>query len=212
MLLFLTTIHNISLSCGPSPPLAVKPPSSCCLTQPVLFHWLSCISIPWSLSLPLFSTLSYPLFQLLLVPLVHFPSFVYSSCTHTKTYTHLIALELTCLFPVCLYKYCMCVFVCMCVALSPVLGCNGWHGIVSNKCLETHPRRPYLPSSALGIESSIFSLQIHLFSLSPCFALRPSLFQLSVWHSVIPRLSLSVFISLSFSFGPFLLWCGYQLV
>lgn len=46
---------------------------------------------------------------------------------------------------------------------------------MTNKCLETHPRRPYLPRSTQGIERAIFRLQIHLFSLPMLRSAAPSL-------------------------------------
>lgn len=87
-------------------------------------------------SSPPFPTLIYPLVQLPLFPLVQLTSFVLATATQLH----------------------------MCGTQS-FLGCNGCNGTVSNKCLETYPRWPYLPSSALGIESAIFMLHSAVLTL-----------------------------------------------
>lgn len=95
--------------------------------------------------------------------------------------------------------------------------------IVSNKCPETHPRRPYSPSSALGTGRAIFSLHRSIYSLSfflspplspslclsPYFAPWPSLllFCLTSIHSAPLPLCLRICLCV---FGTFLLACGYQ--
>ncbi len=112
--------------------------------------------------------------------------------------------------PCCLFGQ-TCVCLCVCVTVSLVLGdSNGWEGRVSNKCPETHPRRPYLSGSAVGTEGAIFSVRDSF--ILPLHGLLGDLLSfrdLSDVHSFIP---LSLFLSLSlFSYlFPFLwgLFCS----
>lgn len=100
---------------------------------------------------------------------------------------------------------------CVCMTDNLVFECNGWDGIVSNKYPGTHPRQPYLPSSAQGIERAIFSLQIHLFSLSipRSLAFSLSVICLVFIHSASLPLCLHIF---PFFSRTFLLWRSYQVL